>query len=97
MDSLNNIGKLNYAVKKLSEFETGSQTVIKALRFMNTQYGKRLVADLTDGQIVFLPERFNCLSDSDLGELNTRSHIIMIYEGKQVLPNGRSAHIIHFE
>lgn len=81
LSKLNEVSRLEkfLPTKRLSDLEMDKPYEITNMRFVNTKYGRQVVADLEKNFSVFLPARTNHLLDDDadlFGKmmLRTRNH-----------------------
>ena len=82
----------------LSDVPKNKLINVDGFKFINTQYGRKIVIEIYNSTtIVFLPERYNKLYDSqeDLDKL-TCSQVNFFYKGKKQIGNGRWCHDIEF-
>lgn len=97
LQTTNKLGACDFTTEKISELEQNRPYRLLHINSTGTIYGRRIIVSLeeVDG-IVYLPERFKALSEEDLEELMKIPNLHMIYKGKKILQNGRTAHEIEF-
>lgn len=99
MESILKLKIVNDGFKKLSELNIDEKYEIISWKFMSTTYGNRLVVALkvNDGNyLVYLPNRFNQLSYSDIESLN-KEHHFLIYKGTKPKSDKSFYHIVDIE
>lgn len=96
MDFLNGIGLLETKdIRKLSELSTEIKYRVYNLQTIETLYGRRVVAELTNFS-VFLPSRFTKLTNEQIEEYNTK-RLTLHYLGKKDVGFKQHADIVKFE
>ena len=87
LNTLNNVNREFNQSKKLNELALEYSYHMKAIKSVNTKFGKSKVVTLVDQDLhtfidVFLPSRYN---DT---EFNMNYNHCLLYHGKKQLPNG---------
>ena len=95
LQTLNSVNREFNQSKKLNELALEYSYPMKAIKSVNTKFGKSKVATLVDQDLytlidVFLPPRYN---DT---EFNMNYNHYLLYHGKRQLPNGNDFHDIEF-
>lgn len=97
LQTTNKLGACDFTTEKLSELEQNRPYRLLNINSTTTVFGRRIIASLEEvGGIVYLPERFKALSEEDLEELMKIPNLHMVYKGKKLLQNGRTAHEVEF-
>lgn len=95
------IGQLTYTPNvKLSDLEINKQYQIHKIDLINTKYGRKLYVNLKEKNgNIFLPDRFNRLSDQDKSELmKFNNSSALIYCGQSSIGgSGKKTSIIEFK
>ncbi|XP_074107745.1 uncharacterized protein LOC141532999 [Cotesia typhae] len=73
-------------VKKMNELKFNREYKIKGLKQVSTQYGSKIVANIEDGFVIYLPARAAVLLKGDgvmemLNDLSESNHLFMRYHG----------------
>lgn len=96
LDNVNKLGACDFPTVKLSELEEHKLYKIESIKAIKTCFGRRIIIKVEniDGHI-YLPERFNALTDQELVALESEE-LQVIYKGKKTLPNQRVANVLEF-
>ncbi|CAG9773441.1 unnamed protein product [Ceutorhynchus assimilis] len=95
--TLNNVAAFNFATLKLCDLEQNKPYRVQQIQALQTVHGRRVIVDLPEIQkIVFLPERFKCLTNEEIDSLNKQKSIHLVYKGKKTLTSGKVANDLEF-
>lgn len=93
--NFNKLGACDTPLQKLTNLKIQQPYKLLGLQSVQTTYGRRITVSLegVDG-VVYLPERFKNISDAELEAIREEPNLHLVYKGKKILPNGRSANDI---
>lgn len=97
LENINKLGACDFSAEKLTSLECHKPYKIKDIYGLETTYGRRIVAVLEGVEgVVYLPERFKLLADTDVEQMKKNNKLHLIYKGKKELTKGRTANEVEF-
>lgn len=97
LQNINKLGACDFSVEKLSQLEPYQPYKVVSIKAVNTCFGRRVVVSLENIEgHVYLPERFKALTEEEIESLRSIPKLNLVYKGKKILANGRSANDVEF-
>lgn len=90
LSALNEVGKVEefLPTKKLRDLELGKQHLVSNLKIVRTKYGARVLIEIANEFVVFLPERIFHVFEHDNNDLLRKTvktaeegHLALIFHG----------------
>lgn len=94
MEQLNKKGASMFT--KLGELPQNEKMAVKCLKFKTGRFGTQLTAELVDGRVVYLPDRYKDIEQTVLDEMNTKERFYLVYRGMKSIANGKTMHLLEF-
>lgn len=79
---------------KVGDLVKGMEYPIKRLRFAYTKYGRKVIADLKNGESLFLPSKFDGLTYTDVQLMSRTPHSLYYYGRRKTMDNEREYNMV---